>query len=56
MRKIATENMSFVGPPVRQLGFGVAAFHIAPGKREEGKMPDLPVDFPLHLMAQGRKA
>lgn len=56
MRKIATENMSFVGPSVRELGFGVATFYIAPGKREEEKMPDLPADFPLHLMAQGRKA
>jgi hypothetical protein len=55
MRKIATENMSFVGPSVRELGFGVATFHIVPGTREEGKMLGLPANFPLHLMAQGRK-
>lgn len=56
MRKIAPENMSFVGPPVRKFGFGVATFHFAPAKRGDEKMPDLPADFPLHLMAQGRKA
>jgi hypothetical protein len=56
MRKIALENMSFIGPSVRKPGFGIATFHIAPAKRGDGKMPDLPADFPLHLMAQGRKA
>ena len=56
MRKIATENMSFVGPPLRQRSFGVAAFDFAPGKRREEKTPEIPADFPLHLMAQGGKA
>jgi hypothetical protein len=56
MRKIATENMSFVGPSVRELGFGVSTFHIMPGKRGDEKMPGLPANFPMHLMAQGRKA
>ena len=56
MGKISTENMSFIGPLVRQRGFGVAAFDFAPGKRREEKMLEIPADFPLHLMAQGRKA
>jgi hypothetical protein len=56
MAKIALENMSFVGPSVRAFGFGVATFHIAPAKRREEKMLEIPADFPPHLMAQGRKA
>lgn len=56
MAKIALENMSFVGPSLREIGFGVATFHIAPGKRREEKLPEIPAGFPQHLMAQGRKA
>jgi len=56
MAKIAPENMSFVGPPVHKSGFGVAAFHIAPRERCEKKVLEIPAGFPLHLMAQGRKA
>ncbi len=56
MGKITPKNMSFVGPSVRDPKRGVAVFDIAPGRRREEKMPEIPADFPTHLMAQGRKA
>jgi|WetSurMetagenome_2_1015567.scaffolds.fasta_scaffold186831_2 hypothetical protein len=56
MAKITLENMSFVSPSTHKLGFGVATFHIAPRGRGSKKAPEIPANFPLHLMAQGGKA
>jgi hypothetical protein len=59
MHKIATKNMSFVSPPIRGWGFGVATFDFAPDTRGDEKIPDFagdfPGDFPAHLMTKGKR-
>jgi len=59
MHKITTKNVSFISPPTRGRGFGVATFDFMPDTRRDEKMPDFagdfPRDFPAHLMTKGKR-